>query len=231
MGITGLIPFLEKATRPVSLQDLRGSTLGIDTYCWLHRGAISCADKLIRGDLCDLHIKYCLKFIHLLLANRIRPVLVFDGRRLPAKEMTEKRRGVSRADAKEKAKELLREGKVNEARTYINRAVNITHDMAHQLIVECRKMNVDCIVAPFEADAELGFLSRKKLIDFVVTEDSDLTLFGCQKVIFKLDLNGQGLLFDAKHLHKVMGCREERYDLPTLNLKVRILGKLYTSSK
>lgn len=88
MGITGLIPFLEKATRKVTLKDLRGSTVGIDTYCWLHKGAISCADKLIRGDPTDLHIQYCLKYVNLLLSNNIKPVLVFDGCHLPAKALT-----------------------------------------------------------------------------------------------------------------------------------------------
>lgn len=223
MGITGLIPFLESATRKITVRDLRGSTVGIDTYCWLHKGAISCAEKLIRGDETDLHIKYCLKYVNLLLSHNIKPVLVFDGRHLPAKALTEKRRNSSRKEAKEKAKELLREGNVNEARTYINRAVNITHAMAHQLIVECRKRNVDCIVAPYEADGQLAYLSRSKLIDYVITEDSDLTLFGCPKVIFKFDLAGQGLLFEAEHLHKAMGCKEDRYKYADLFLKFQLM--------
>lgn len=180
--------------------------------------------------LSDIHIQYCLKYVNLLLSHGVRPVLIFDGRHLPAKKLTEDRRGISRREAKEKAKELMREGKMNEARTYINRAVNITHDMANQLMRECRKKNVDCIVAPYEADGQLGYLSRRRLIDYVITEDSDLTLFGCDNVIFKFDLTGQGMLFEAKYLHLAMGCREDKYEFRKFEMLTILSGCDYLDS-
>lgn len=54
--------------------------------------------------------------------------------------------------------------------------------MALCLIKECRKRNIDCIVAPYEADAQLAFLNIQNIAHIVITEDSDLTLFGCSKV-------------------------------------------------
>ena len=42
------------------------------------------------------------------------------------------------------------------------------------------------LVAPFEADAQLAYLNRAGIADFVITEDSDLILFGCDKVFNKL---------------------------------------------
>lgn len=55
MGITGLIPFLDKATEKTNLSRLpRGSTAAVDTYCWLHKGAFACADLLARGDKTDM---------------------------------------------------------------------------------------------------------------------------------------------------------------------------------
>lgn len=44
-------------------------------------------------------------------------------------------------------------------------------------------MNVDCIVAPYEADAQLAYLNIKNIAQLVITEDSDLILFGCTKVM------------------------------------------------
>ena len=41
------------------------------------------------------------------------------------------------------------------------------------------------IVAPYEADAQLAFLNQQKIADIIITEDSDLILFGCDKVIVK----------------------------------------------
>lgn len=42
--------------------------------------------------------------------------------------------------------------------------------------------NVDVIVSPYEADAQLAFLTNNGLADAVITEDSDLIAFGCAKV-------------------------------------------------
>jgi 5'-3' exonuclease len=43
-------------------------------------------------------------------------------------------------------------------------------------------MGIDVIVAPYEADAQLAYLNRAKIADYVITEDSDLVLFGCHHV-------------------------------------------------
>ncbi|XP_030384591.1 exonuclease 1 [Scaptodrosophila lebanonensis] len=211
MGITGLIPFLEKASVELNLKQIRGSTVAIDTYCWLHKGVFSCADKLARGEDTDLYVQYCLKYVNMLLSHDIKPILVFDGQHLPAKALTEKRRRENRQQSKKRAAELLRLGRVEEARSQMRRCVDVTHEMALRLIKECRLRNIDCIVAPYEADAQMAWLSQAGLAEYVVTEDSDLTLFGAQKIIFKLDLNGCGLLVEAKKLHLAMGCREEKY--------------------
>lgn len=45
-----------------------------------------------------------------------------------------------------------------------------------------RDMKIDYIVAPYEADAQLAYLAMKNIVDIVITEDSDLVLFGCPKV-------------------------------------------------
>lgn len=46
-----------------------------------------------------------------------------------------------------------------------------------------RARGVDCIVAPYEADAQLAFLTKSGLAQAVITEDSDLLAFGCKKVM------------------------------------------------
>lgn len=45
-----------------------------------------------------------------------------------------------------------------------------------------RSRGVDCVVAPYEADAQLAFLTKSGLAQAVITEDSDLLAFGCKKV-------------------------------------------------
>ena len=46
------------------------------------------------------------------------------------------------------------------------------------------------IVAPYEADAQLGYLSKINYIDAVIAEDSDMLVFGAKAVIMKLDRSG-----------------------------------------
>lgn len=48
-------------------------------------------------------------------------------------------------------------------------------------------------MAPYEADAQLAYLSLNNFIDAVITEDSDLLVFGCTDVLFKMDNWGSGL--------------------------------------
>ena len=71
---------------------------------------------------------------------------------------------------------------------------------------ECRKLGVECIVAPYEADAQLAYLSMEGIIDVVISEDSDLLVFGSRKVLFKMDESGNGKLIELKDLGKANKC-------------------------
>lgn len=62
--------------------------------------------------------------------------------------------------------------------------------MAYQVIKALKAENVQYVVAPYEADAQLAFLEDRGLVDGIVTEDSDLLVFGCKHVLFKLDSDG-----------------------------------------
>lgn len=72
--------------------------------------------------------------------------------------------------AKVRAAELLKLGKKSEARKYFNKCVDVSHKMALELMHECRKLDVDCIVAPYEADSQLAFLNISGIADYVITE-------------------------------------------------------------
>lgn len=230
MGITGLIPFLEKASTPVNLKQLQGSSVAVDSYCWLHKGVFACAEKLIRGETTDIHIQYCLKYVDMLMRHKIKVIMVFDGRHLPAKAETERRRREARNESKELAKEYLRRNEIDKARSHMRRAVDVTHEMALELIKACRTRGVDCIVAPYEADAQMAWLNKQGLAEYIITEDSDLTLFGAKKILFKLDLTGQALLVDSSKLYLAMGCKPEKYTFDKFRRMCIISGCDYLDS-
>ncbi|XP_034196050.1 exonuclease tos isoform X2 [Osmia lignaria lignaria] len=230
MGITGLLPFLEKCSERTNINKFSGGTVAIDTYCWLHRGVFACADKLSMGQQTKAYINYCMKQIHMLLAYKIKPILVFDGRHLPAKAQTEAKRREARETNRRKAAELMQMGQHAEGRNLLRRSVDITHEMALELIKECHKMNIDCIVAPYEADAQLAYLNINGIADVVITEDSDLTLFGCKKIFFKMDAYGNGLLVQQDLIHLAMGVSSADFSLDEFRYMCILSGCDYLSS-
>ncbi len=57
---------------------------------------------------------------------------------------------------------------------------------------ELKREGVNYVVAPYEADAQLAYMEKEGIIDGIITEDSDLLVFGCKQVkirtIFPLSL-------------------------------------------
>ena len=49
MGIQGLLPLLKSIMLPIHIKDLEGCTVAVDTYSWLHKGALSCSRELCKG--------------------------------------------------------------------------------------------------------------------------------------------------------------------------------------
>ncbi|ONM37426.1 Exonuclease 1 [Zea mays] len=202
MGIQGLLPQLKSIMAPISAVELRGQTVAVDTYSWLHKGALSCGDRLCKGIPTTRHIEYCMHRVNMLRHFGVRPILVFDGGLLPIKSYQEGKRARSRKENLERAREHEAAGNSRAAFECYQKAVDITPRIASELIEVLKKENVNYIVAPYEADAQMTFLSVNKLVDAVITEDSDLIPFGCSRIIFKMDKFGQGVEFQITRLEQ-----------------------------
>ncbi|ELU04231.1 hypothetical protein CAPTEDRAFT_95129 [Capitella teleta] len=211
MGIQGLLPFLKNILTPSHIRNYRGCTVAIDAYCWLHKGAFACAEKLAAGEKTDMYVYYCMKYINMLLSYDIKPILVLDGCHLPSKKNVEKKRRERRELNRKKAAQLLRDGKRKEARDALVQCIDITPQMALELMNACRDKGVDCITAPYEADAQLAYLSQTGIAQVIITEDSDLILFGCHTIMFKMDTSGAGMLIQNKDLNKAMKLQDAHY--------------------
>jgi exonuclease-1 len=136
----------------------------------------------------------------LLRQHGVVPVLVFDGGVLPMKTEEEVKRARSRKENLERALEHERLGNHAAAYECYRKAVDITPAIAFRLIKVLRKENVEYIVAPYEADAQMAFLALHGHVDLVITEDSDLIPYGCPQVFFKMDKFGQGVDFQYSNL-------------------------------
>ncbi|KAK2993892.1 hypothetical protein RJ640_012766, partial [Escallonia rubra] len=50
MGIQGLLPLLKSIMAPIHIKDIQGCSVAVDTYSWLHKGALSCSKDLCKGN-------------------------------------------------------------------------------------------------------------------------------------------------------------------------------------
>ncbi|KAG6861398.1 hypothetical protein C0995_000527 [Termitomyces sp. Mi166 len=187
MGITGLLPALKSIQVTKRLEEFSGKTIAVDAYVWLHRGVHTCATELATGKPTHKYVDYAMRHVRLLRHHGIEPYLVFDGGPLPAKKGTEVDRKKRRDEARARGDALAAAGKHGQAREFYLKSVDVSPEMAYQLIKALRAESVAYVVAPYEADAQLAYLERTGIVDAILTEDSDLLVFGCQNVLFKLD--------------------------------------------
>ncbi len=139
----------------------------------------------------------------MLLEFGITPIIVFDGAPLPMKKEVEEGRAKQREESKREAQDLWREGDAKKARKVLARGIDVTPEMAHHFIEVLKKKGVEYIVAPYEADAQMAYLYLNGTVSLVITEDSDLLAFGCGRVLFKLDTDGNGDEIDVHNLAKL----------------------------
>ncbi|GMI25080.1 hypothetical protein TeGR_g13880 [Tetraparma gracilis] len=87
---------------------------------------------------------------------------------------------------------MMRDGPASKSKLHkmFARSVSVTHEMRQELIVRLHALNIQFLVAPYEADAQLAFLARSCLVDVVLSEDGDLLAYGIPRVLFKLDREG-----------------------------------------
>jgi len=217
MGIKGLLKVLSKngtIEEHVHVGSV-GKRVAIDGGCWLHRyGKAYAKGIVLEEEKCYQSLFRLLyaKTRNLFLQNIDEMIIVFDGTKLPMKEETDACRTLRRLEAKEEGMKALRSGRFEDARKHFNDALQFSFDLVSYVVrrlnsaynyspevIENKKFLA--MIAPYEADAQLAYLDRMDLVDFVISEDSDLIIFGCRKVLYKLNFSsGYGDLYDYTKL-------------------------------
>lgn len=205
----GLLPLLKSIHKNCNLKKFAGQTIGVDAYGWLHRGTVACAIDLALGrpttkSVSQPHcyfyhnpsltvyryVEFAMHRVRMLIYFGVIPYLVFDGDNLPSKAGTESDRAKRRNESRRRGLELYKAGKISQAQQELQKAVDVTPLMARQLIEELRRLDVQYVVAPYEADAQLVYLEAKSMINGILSEDSDLLVFGAKRLLTKLDQHG-----------------------------------------
>ncbi|EJD41011.1 PIN domain-like protein [Auricularia subglabra TFB-10046 SS5] len=190
MGVTGLFEFLNAKRSHSHIETLAGTRLSIDRYVVLHRGALTCACEMASGDPTTAYLHEVKRLLLMLRHYDIEPYFVFDGQVLPAKANVTRRRTAVRKEALLCAVTLEMKGDKRTSAVAYKASVDVTTQMVTQTIKILRAAGILYLVAPYEPDPQLVFLDRVGLVDAVYSENSDLVVFGVQKVVCKLQDNG-----------------------------------------
>eukprot|EP01134_Creolimax_fragrantissima_P006398 CFRG6398T1 len=200
MGIAGLLNLLDACTVGMNVAVYSGQTVGVDANSWIYKGLYGCSAELLRDVPTDKYIQYCANRLDLLLDNDVTPIMVFDGRPLPAKWRVHDERRSLRTKSQERARALLATGEREGALKAIKKSLCVTSEIIHEVYQVCKAKGVKSIVAPYEADAQLAYLYKQNEISAVITEDSDLIPFGVKRIFFKMSDRGDGFEFCSSRL-------------------------------
>ena len=101
-----------------------------------------------------------------------------------------------------RARRRLRRGSVRGERAARARARarSRARGRARPLLAPRNVPSPTALAAPRKADAQLAALSRAGAVDLVVSEDGDCLVFGCRRVLFKLESDGSGQEIQLRHL-------------------------------
>ena len=205
MGINDLLKVVKECLLRTHISEFRGKVAAVDMMNWIYRGVYSCSAELNSGIEADLYLNFPLKMLSVLHSFNITIIAVFDGNEIAAKEKTDRMRKDEKNKNLQLANELHLAGNTDEARNLSRRAMKITGKIINTLIEILKKLGIRVIVAPYEADSQIAFLSLNNICDFAISEDSDLIPFGCKKVLYKMGTNGEGWLYDEDVLYSDIG--------------------------
>lgn len=204
MGVTSLLQELKSIISLKSIKDLsKDLKIAIDGHCWLHRGCYSCAKDVVKNMPTTKYVEFFIMMLNVLISNGIsssKIIVVFDGCSLPMKSTTHSDRDQSRQNNIELADAAERNGNSALAFKHYQQSIYISSSMIANVIVELKKLNIAYLISPYESDAQLAWLSQQKYVDLVISEDSDLIVYGCQNIIFKLDRLGNYQEFKRSNL-------------------------------
>ena len=204
MGLRGLNRFLrtncQNNIRQISLWELKGKTVVVDASIYMYR---------FQGDRGLIEGIY--QMIGLLLYNEITPIFVFDGKPPPEKRELLEKRKQDKIVAEKKFKEIKRRIASNthdddevadleaEADQLRRQFIRITASNISDVKNLLRTMGISYYESDGESDGICAKLVRKKHAFACLSEDMDMFIYGCPRVLRYLSLlKSSVVMYDLK---------------------------------
>jgi len=195
MGAPGLLGVVDNNAPVFSLNSDAAKSLDIvyDIQGLLHRGKLKCeveqiatlqqAGEQVPMQLWSPLVEYVFSTASHIASCVRSATFVIDGAQLPSKndEVVKRKRA--------KAKLFVEAVKLNVtdmagARKKFSSSIEVSIDSVRNAIIQrLSSANLTIIQAPNEGDAQLAWLLKSNCVDVVFCNDSDLLLYGCERVI------------------------------------------------
>ena len=180
----------------VRLEDLSEKSIAIDAYNALYQflAIIRQPDgtplKDTSGRITS-HLSGLLYRTSNLVEMGIKPIYVFDGTPPALKEVEIKRRMKAKEEALIKYEQALKEGKIEEARTYAQATSRLKDYMAEDSKRLLDLMGIPWVQAPSEGEAQAAHLAKREDADYCASQDYDSLLFGAPELIRNVTISGR----------------------------------------
>ena len=180
----------------ITLDNLSNKTLAVDAYNTLYQflaiirqpDGTPLKDK--NGRITS-HLSGLLYRTSNLVEKGIKLAFVFDGKPPELKEMEIRRRRRIKEEATVRYDEALREGKLEEARTYAQATSSLKDMMINDSKTLLDALGIAWIQAPSEGEAQAAFMASKGEVWAVASQDHDSLLFGAPRMVKNLAITGR----------------------------------------
>lgn len=186
MGVKKLYKIIEtyaiKSITQKPMSDYRKTTQALDGLLILYQCYYDNSDIFVNeiiGGFKNNHLCVCLEKSILMLKYGINPYWVFDGSPPKIKMDTINQRKRN----KEEAKLKLDDPMIIDKRKYEKIALTITKYDIKEVKYLLQILGLSYRESTTEADVDCGILCNSKIVNGVISEDSDMLLFGCGKLL------------------------------------------------
>ncbi|KAM0681570.1 hypothetical protein GINT2_000083 [Glugoides intestinalis] len=205
MGITGLLPLIHKAFVKAHISRYSNTRIGIDGHSWIHRAIPSIATEIYYNKPTKRHLDLLISKIKSLTDYNITPIFVLDGDFLECKKKTNEERKQLKEKYKLEVEICIKRNNIERAKELMKRCVGVTPEILYSVLKTLQASNIEFIISPYEADAQLCFLQKIGYIDYILTEDSDLIVYGATKILYKFD----GTYVSEYDSSRLVTCRDK----------------------
>jgi len=180
----------------ITLDSLSGKTLAVDAYNALYQflaiirqpDGTPLKDK--RGRVTS-HLSGLLYRTANLAERGVRLAFVFDGKPPEMKTSEIRRRRKVREEAKAHYEVALKEGRLEEARTYAQATSSLRDAMVEDAKNLLDALGVAWIQAPSEGEAQAAYVATRGDVWGVASQDHDSLLFGAPRMVKNLAITGR----------------------------------------